>query len=152
MQFLRSISIKVVLLAAAFCCCASAGFAAQAAEKDAIVEGRVIDLGSKPIEGASVRLERAGKAMQETRTGANGQYILKTGNPGTYQLRVEKEGYSTQSIDVLLEAGKKDVDVVMKRLATGGIEFSDTPNFTVAGVTDWSNVGLHGSDANVKTS
>ena len=32
------------------------------------------------------------------------------------------------------------------------MQFSDEPNFTVAGVTDWSNVGLHGSDANVRTS
>jgi Flp pilus assembly protein TadD len=152
MQFLRSISIKAALLVAAFCCCASAGFAAQAAEKDVIVQGRVTDLESKPIEGASVRLESDGKVIQEAKTGANGQYVLKTSNPGTYRLRVEKEGYPPQSMDVLLEAGKKDVDFVLKKPATGGIEFSDTPNFTVAGVTDWSNVGLHGSDANVKTS
>src|SRR5262249_61546659 len=32
------------------------------------------------------------------------------------------------------------------------VQFSDTPNFTVAGITDRSNMGLHGSDANVRTS
>ena len=32
------------------------------------------------------------------------------------------------------------------------MEFADTPNFTVAGVTDYSNAGLHGSDARVRTS
>ena len=32
------------------------------------------------------------------------------------------------------------------------IQFSDEPNFVVAGVTDPSNLGLHGSDANVRTS
>ncbi|HUE43342.1 MAG TPA: tetratricopeptide repeat protein [Candidatus Sulfotelmatobacter sp.] len=35
---------------------------------------------------------------------------------------------------------------------TTGIEFSDEPNFTVAGVTDRSNLGLHGSDTTARTS
>jgi tetratricopeptide (TPR) repeat protein len=33
-----------------------------------------------------------------------------------------------------------------------GIEFIDEPNFTVAGVTDRSNLGLHGSDTTARTS
>ncbi len=33
-----------------------------------------------------------------------------------------------------------------------GIEFSDEPSFTVAGVTDRSNLGLHGSDTTARTS
>src|SRR5580704_18480409 len=36
--------------------------------------------------------------------------------------------------------------------STSGIEFSDEPNFTVAGVTDRSNLGLHGSDTTARTS
>jgi tetratricopeptide (TPR) repeat protein len=32
------------------------------------------------------------------------------------------------------------------------MEFSDVPNFTVAGVTDWSNAGLHASETNARTS
>jgi tetratricopeptide (TPR) repeat protein len=35
---------------------------------------------------------------------------------------------------------------------TNGIEFSDEPSFTVAGVTDRSNLGLHGSDTTARTS
>jgi tetratricopeptide (TPR) repeat protein len=35
---------------------------------------------------------------------------------------------------------------------SSGIEFSDEPNFTVAGVTDRSNLGLHGSDTTARTS
>jgi hypothetical protein len=34
----------------------------------------------------------------------------------------------------------------------GAMEFKDEANFTVAGVTDWSNLGLHGSAANSGTS
>jgi tetratricopeptide (TPR) repeat protein len=32
------------------------------------------------------------------------------------------------------------------------LEFSDQPNFVIAGITDWSNLGLHGSDATTRTS
>lgn len=32
------------------------------------------------------------------------------------------------------------------------MEFADAPNFTVAGVTDWTAVGGHGSDATLRTS
>ncbi len=32
------------------------------------------------------------------------------------------------------------------------MEFADQPNFTVAGVTDWTAVGGHGSDASLRTS
>ena len=35
---------------------------------------------------------------------------------------------------------------------SNGIEFSDEPSFTVAGVTDRSNLGLHGSDTTARTS
>jgi tetratricopeptide (TPR) repeat protein len=32
------------------------------------------------------------------------------------------------------------------------MEFEDKPNFTVAGVTDWNNTGIHGSDVSLRTS
>jgi thioredoxin-like negative regulator of GroEL len=32
------------------------------------------------------------------------------------------------------------------------MEFADKPNFTVAGVTDWTAVGGHGSDSSLRTS
>src|SRR2546429_417137 len=36
--------------------------------------------------------------------------------------------------------------------APAAMEFDDKPNFTVAGVTDWNNTGIHGSDASQRTS
>jgi hypothetical protein len=57
-----------------------------------------------------------------------------------------------QSVE-LANGESKHLDMVLtKESAAGRMQFSDEPNFTVAGVTDWSNVGLHGSDANVRTS
>jgi tetratricopeptide (TPR) repeat protein len=36
--------------------------------------------------------------------------------------------------------------------SSNGIEFTDAPSFTVAGITDRSNLGLHGSDTTARTS
>ncbi len=36
--------------------------------------------------------------------------------------------------------------------ASQALEFSDKPNFTIAGVTDWTAVGGHGSDSTLRTS
>src|SRR5260221_14644934 len=87
-----------------------------------------------------------------------------------------KDGFRDAGVDPIQvsEGGSKKVDVILEKegakaeVSTGAksdsngsaggqapgktIEFSDEPNFTVAGVTDWSKVGLHGSGANVKTS
>jgi tetratricopeptide (TPR) repeat protein len=68
---------------------------------------------------------------------------------------VELVGASTEE--------SKQFRVVMERLekttrdpktheATKSMEYSDEPNFTIAGVTDWSASGVHGSDVNVRTS
>jgi tetratricopeptide (TPR) repeat protein len=152
MQLRRSIRTKVVFFAALFSCCASLSFAAQTAEKDAIVEGTVTDPAGKPIASATVRVEREGKVLEETKTGGSGQYTVKIGNSGSYRLHFEKDGYSPQTKEASLKTGKNTVNIVLETRVAGKIEFSDAPNFTVAGVTDWSNVGLHGSDAKVKTS
>jgi len=71
-----------------------------------------------------------------------------------YQLRARKEAYETRVMDVgLLGEETKRIDFFLAPAKGGpGFEFTDPPEFTVAGVTDWSNVGLHGSDVNVKTS
>ena len=64
------------------------------------------------------------------------------------------------------EGAKKHVDLVLESLAhpdssgesrasgsaPAAMEFDDKPNFTVAGVTDWNNTGIHGSDASQRTS
>src|ERR1700688_1795836 len=74
---------------------------------------------------------------------------------------IELKAGSSKKVDVILEkeggkaAASAKTDSNGKDGAQGSgktMEFSDEPNFTVAGVTDWSNAGLHGSDANVRTS
>ncbi len=157
-----SISATVVLFAVICSFCAlrrDSIISAQTGRQHAIVEGKVRDAGGQPIAGVSLKLEgeSGGRiVVREAKTTEDGSYVLKAGNAGTYRVQVEKEGYRPQLLEtVRLDAGKKRIDIVMEKSTAGAgsaMEFSDTPNFTVAGVTDWANLGLHGSDANVKAS
>jgi tetratricopeptide (TPR) repeat protein len=98
---------------------------------------------------------------------------------GTYRVRAEKVGWigdQSDPIELPRDANKR-VELVLESLpkksadsgtgpsatpaptvgatapnAGNGIEFSDEPSFTVAGVTDRSNLGLHGSDTTARTS
>jgi tetratricopeptide (TPR) repeat protein len=100
-------------------------------------------------------------------------------NTGTYKVRAEKVGWigdQSDPIELPRDANKR-VELVLESLrsesadsgtganttpapaekaappkAGNGIEFSDEPSFTVAGVTDRSNLGLHGSDTTARTS
>ncbi len=50
-------------------------------------------------------------------------------------------------------AGKAPDKSIDKPADTGqGMEFADKPDFAVAGVTDWTAVGGHGSDSSLRTS
>src|SRR5258706_12257697 len=117
----------------------------------------------------------ADTAALEVVTGADGKYEFVVAGGGRYKLKVMKDGFRDAGVDPIQvsEGGSKKVDVILEKegakaeVSTGAksdsngsaggqapgktIEFSDEPNFTVAGVTDWRNVGLNGSDAKVKT-
>lgn len=139
------------------------------------IEGKVCNATGEGIAGVTLWLEHeADTAALEVVTGADGRYEFVVADGGRYKLRVMKDGFRDAGVDAIeLKAGSsKKVDVILekegakaeasaKTVSNGKdgaqgsaktMEFSDEPNFTVAGVTDWSNAGLHGSDANVRTS
>jgi tetratricopeptide (TPR) repeat protein len=138
---------------------------------DATVQGTIRDAAGKPITAATVLLEEKGNSKNvETRTDADGAFELSAEHAGTYALRAKKSGWRDAFIDslVLSLGDRKHVDLVLLTLPSenpdssasppsakappGAMEFNDEPNFTVAGVTDWSNLGLHGSAASSRTS
>ena len=138
---------------------------------DATVQGTIRDTAGKPIAAVTVRLEEKGNSTKiETKTNAAGAFVLSAGHGGTYTVQAEKSGWRDALIDslVLSLGDRKRVDLVMLTLpsanpdfsasspaakaSAGAMEFKDEPNFTVAGVTDWSNLGLHGSAASSRTS
>src|SRR5437016_4839097 len=141
-------------------------------QREAItVEGTVRNPAGDLLAGALLRLEEKEHSnFFETKTQADGSFVFSGMRPGIYTVRAEKSGWREGvSNPLVLNAGdKKRVDLVLESLAAdhpgssgastsfgsvaGAMEFDDKPNFTVAGVTDWNNMGMHGSDVNVRTS
>jgi tetratricopeptide (TPR) repeat protein len=135
------------------------------------IEGTVRSSGGELLAGAMVRLEEKERSNSvETKTMVDGSFVFSGVRPGVYAVRVEKPGWREGvSNPLVLNAGdKKHVDLVLESLAAdhagasdrstssgsaaGRMEFDDRPNFTVAGVTDWNNTGMHGSDVRARTS
>jgi tetratricopeptide (TPR) repeat protein len=158
-------------LAASFAGLAAATAVAQTpspSQLDAItVEGTVRNSAGEPVMGASVLLEeKNGSHKLETKTDAGGKFVLNVRHEGTYTVTVEKAGFGKCVTDPMaLSAGqKKQIELrlqtamaahpssVSPTAAPGAMEFKDEPNFTVAGVTDWSGAGGHGSDTSLRTS
>jgi hypothetical protein len=86
---------------------------------------------------------------------------------GTFSLVAEKANHhSRASVVVASEPDKSlEVDLILENAGistansnsssnpiSAAMEFADSPSFTVAGVTDWTAAGGHGSDANLRAS
>jgi tetratricopeptide (TPR) repeat protein len=139
-----------------------AGFAQTAApqEPPAIsVTGTVTNSSGEAVAGAAVILEdQAQKKSQQTKTNAAGEFSFTVALPGNYTIAAEKAGIRSPISDPLELSRRKTrtvkiiLDIVADSVVPGNMEFADKPNFTVAGVTDWSGAGGHGSDTSLRTS
>ncbi len=127
------------------------------------IEGIVRDAAGKPVPDASVSLQGVGQGHPlETKTDSKGKFSFSVPQEGSYIVSVEKEGFRKCITDpvAILAGEKKQLDVPLESLTgppasgsrTGTMDFDDQPNFTVAGVTDWSGAGGHGSDTTLRTS
>jgi len=133
---------------------------AQEHSQPFLVQGKVVEPSGGPVPGAAVFLDSNNGDTPNTKTNGTGNFELKVTGGKKHVLRVLAQGFRAEVIELPpYNAGNIQLTVSLKIAPTGspevqdsGIQFSDSPNFTVAGVTDWSNVGLHGSDVNVKTS
>src|ERR1700688_3131643 len=131
-------------------------------EKPAIVTGMVCDSANRPLANATVFLESDDHAHKFTvQSDSRGQYRLEAVPSGSYELRVSKSGYGIAKNGpfVLHNAESKSVEF---RLAaesvaatdkddSAAVKFSDEIHFNVAGVSDPSNLGGHGSDTVLRT-
>jgi tetratricopeptide (TPR) repeat protein len=121
------------------------------------IEGRLRNSNGQPVPGASVFLDDKGHApLAQTHTREDGSFDLSDLRPGAYTLRAEKSGVPGAAVAsvVLLRGEKKHIDLVLEssESATSLMQFADKPDFTVAGVTDGTDMGGHGSDTNLRTS
>jgi tetratricopeptide (TPR) repeat protein len=122
-----------------------------------IVQGTVVNSAGTVVGDASVRLEQEGvPGARETKTSAAGLFAFSALPVGNYQLSAQKAELRTRSATVQVGSSgdEKHVELVLDNAQSSirAMEFADKPNFTVAGVTDWTAVGGHGSDATLRTS
>ena len=121
------------------------------------IEGQLRDSTGAPVTGASVFLEDKGHLkLDEAKTKEHGAFAFSPLRSGSYMLRAEKGGVKSKAMAaVALSPGEsKRVELVLEVIGSSPtrMEFADKPNFTIAGVTDGSNMGGHGSDTKVRTS
>ena len=164
----RSRFLATCLLAAIALCVPSVIHGQSQASADyATLEGSVRDSGGRPVAGAAVYLQlKNGPQTISAHSDATGIYRFSGVRVGIYLLRVEKTGYTqvaispcvlgpkeAKRVDLTLEASKNPPTQGSPSAQSdqGPPEFFDEPQFTVAGVTDGTNLGGHGSNTIVRT-
>jgi tetratricopeptide (TPR) repeat protein len=121
-----------------------------------------------PAIGAQVLLKRESDGTRaQTITKQGGEFSFSGLIAGRYLLVAEKDGYRSAGVPVVASALTAPAPVEMilsdsepapmesrpkQGAPTQPMEFADNPSFTVAGVTDWTAAGGHGSDATLRTS
>ena len=133
----------------------------------ATIKGTVRDFDGRPVNEATVTLVKKEPSTHlETKSNSIGDFVFSSLAVGSYQLSAGISGELSRvvSVTVSSENGAEKVDLVLQKAALGrssgapaeagaqAMEFTDQPNFTVAGVTDWTAVGGHGSDSILRTS
>ncbi len=114
------------------------------------------------MEGVTVHLQAKDSMQTQTvLTDSQGNYGFVALGGGVYVLRAEMAGYSVTQIPALFFGPNdaRNVDLILlpakapepQSTSVQKPEFSDEPHFAVAGVTDTTNLGGHGSDTIVRT-
>lgn len=121
----------------------------QNPEGSATLQGSVRDPHGHPVADATVHLlGKTGEHPLTARTDSAGNYRFPALHEGTYTVRAESSGYSAAAFGPF-SLGRKEAKKVDLTLESG---FFDEPNFIVAGVTDASSHGGHGSDTVLRSS
>jgi Flp pilus assembly protein TadD len=167
---IRNWALPAVLIAVSLAA-ASAQSASSGQQDRIVIAGSVSDPAHRHVAGATVSLEQRDPkgvpTQAERTTNADGAFEFTNLQAGTYVLRAKLAERSSNPIEVVAEAAGEfhRIELVMggpdANAAGSGdspkpagklMEFSDNPGFTVAGVTDWTAAGGHGSDAVLRTS
>jgi tetratricopeptide (TPR) repeat protein len=137
-------------------------FAPPLQGQTAAVAGKVQDSQNRPVAGASVTLEASDPKQTVTSISDSlGNFHFATVPPGTYSLRAKLPGYQEclQGPFVVRDQEAKSVVVLLTKEQSASssdpsnsIPFSGEPSFTVAGVTDTTALGGHGSGPIVRNS
>jgi tetratricopeptide (TPR) repeat protein len=153
-RYLATILTSVTVLMSIVIPPAAAQQASPQHTGEGVIRGTVVNPAGTLVGDATVRLDRVGvSAAVETRTTPAGAFLFSALPVGSYQLSADKPPLRSRSITISVESpgDEKQVDLVLVDSGQA-MEFADEPNFTVAGVTDWTAVGGHGSDSTLRTS
>jgi tetratricopeptide (TPR) repeat protein len=119
-------------------------------DKSCTLHGIIHDSDQQPIAGVAVFLQNKQNTLT-SHTDTAGVYCFSKIEDGTYSLQAEMEGYekAISSQVHLTPQEPSTIDLALKPVkAPASIsqpQFFDEPHFTVAGVTDTTNSGGHGS-------
>ena len=125
------------------------------------VQGTVRNSGGSPVAEARVRLEKkSAAATLETTTNAAGAFVFSALEAGSYRLSAQKSDWCSRAVvvDPSSYPEQQKLNLVLEDSAAACadssassspsmpvMELADKPNFTIAGVTDWTAAGGHGS-------
>lgn len=132
------------------------------AQELASLRGTVRDAQGKAVAGATVQLQDKDETqLQTAHADLQGKYSFAGLHGGVYRLRAEMSGYSDTEIPSIFLAPKeaKTADLTLPPATSESSRsasdqkpaFFDPPQFTVAGVTDTTSLGGHGSDTVVRS-
>lgn len=126
----------------------------------ATLQGVVRNSAGHPVAGATVSLHAKDAQILTAHTDSTGAYFFHALHQGSYVVQAELAGYesATSSSIVLGPNEAKMVDLTLNSSGTPAAkkspqsqpEFFDEPHFTVAGVTDTTSLGGHGSETVVR--
>jgi tetratricopeptide (TPR) repeat protein len=147
---------------------AAAQYASPQHSVGVTIQGSVLNSAGKPVGDAQVRLEQEGvPGGLETKTSGAGVFTFSAPGTGSYNLSAEKSGLRSRAAAVVVSSlgEQKQVNLVLEDStpvhadssassvpSTQVMEFADKPTFTIAGVTDWTAAGGHGSDTSLRAS
>jgi tetratricopeptide (TPR) repeat protein len=123
------------------------------------LHGVVRDADGKAVGEASILMRKKDSTDSFlVHTDAQGSYSFTQLPGGVYSLQATKDGYAAAEVSAvfLRPRESKIIDLTLAPLASQGSstsapQFFDQPQFTVAGVTDTTSLGGHGSDTVART-
>jgi tetratricopeptide (TPR) repeat protein len=115
-----------------------------------MLRGTVCDSQHHPLAGVDVSLQSAtGMHTWKARTDSSGVFIFPSLPEGTYTIRAEAMDKGKATTTIPLAA--KETRTIYLTFSDATLAFFDEPTFSVAGVTDTTSLGGHGSDTVVRT-
>ena len=125
----------------------------QAPAQQATVQGKVVDAAGKPVADANIQLEgQAIPAALATTSSSDGSFSFAQLPAASFRITARKADLRSQVTPVAASTQPQPLLLVLTPESPQAMEFADKPDFTVAGITDWTAVGGHGSDATLRTS